>query len=473
MRVLPGKWVLKIKRNGDFKARWVVRGHRQRQGIDYTKVYAAVVKSMSIRVLLALTAIYDLEAQQLDVMNAFLNAHLQETIYVEIPHEFGKKGYVCLLLKTLYGLCQSPREWYKTIATLLLRMGFGACQADCSVFVHENGLIIIVYVDDIILFGKDKQLVAHAKQDLCNAYEMRDMGDLHSYLGIEIHRDRAKGVLTFNQASYTRKILETYGFGDGALHHTPMDSRVVYTPNTEQADEATIKDYQGMIGSLLYLAVQSRPDILFAVVKLSQFCVNPSDTHLAAVKRIFRYLRSFPDLGITYSRDAGDQLIGYTDANWAGGNVAEDGRRSTSAYIFTLAGGPISWSSKRQHTVATSSCEAEYIGQCNATKEAVWLRLFLQEIGYAADGPTTILADNKLAIALANNPVYHGRSRHIDIQYHYTREKVVDNTVQLLYLPTAEMVADGLTKALDKIKHKRFLDLLGLGLGAQKSALEQ
>jgi hypothetical protein len=141
-----------------------------------------------------------------------------------------------------------------------------------------------------------------------------------------------------------------------------MDSRVVYTPNTEQADEATIKDYQGMIGSLLYLAVQSRPGILFIVVKFSQFCVNPSDTHLAAVKRIFRYLRSFPDLGITYSRDAGDQLIGYTDANWAGGNVAEDGRRSTSAYIFTLAGGPISWSSKRQHTVATSSCEAEYIG---------------------------------------------------------------------------------------------------------------
>ena len=289
------------------------------------------------------------------------------------------------------------------------------------------------------------------------------MGDLDTYLGMEIHRDRANGILSLNQAAYTRKILETHGFGDGALYKTPMDSKTVYTVNAEgQADEATVKDYQGMVGSLLYLAVYSRPDILYAVVKLSQFSTNPSLIHLAAVKRIFRYLRSCPDLGITYSRDGGEQLVGYTDANWGGGNVAEDGRRSTSAYIFTLGGGPISWSSKRQHTVATSSCEAEYIGQCNAAKEAVWLRLLLREVGYPLEGPTTVFADNKSAIALASNPVYHGRSRHIDIQYHYTREKVNDDTIQLLYLPTLEMVADGLTKPLDQIKHNRFLGLLGL-----------
>ena len=169
---------------------------------------------------------------------------------------------------------------------------------------------------------------------------------------------------------------------------------------------------------------------------------------------------------ITYLRDREDQLIGYTDANWTDGNIAEDGRRSTSGYIFTLAGGPISWSSKRQHTVAASSCEAEYIAQCNATKEAVWLRLLLKEIGYPTTGPTTIFADNKSAIALANNPIYHGRSKHVDIQYHYTREKINDNTVQLLYLSTIEMMTDGLTKPLNQIKHKRFIDLLGLENGA-------
>src|SRR5271154_1425084 len=159
---------------------------------------------------------------------------------------------------------------------------------------------------------------------------------------MEIHRDRAKGVLTLTQSTYTHKMLDAYGFRNGALHKTPMDSRAVYTINTEgKADEATVKDYRAMIGSLLYLAVYSRPDILYAVVKLSQFCTNPSPGHLAAVKRIFRYLRSSPDLGITYSRDGGDELVGYTDANWAGGNIAEDGRRSTSAYIFTLGGGPI------------------------------------------------------------------------------------------------------------------------------------
>ena len=149
---------------------------------------------------------------------------------------------------------------------------------------------------------------------------------------------------------------------------------------------------------------------------------------------------------IPYSRDEKDQLKGYTDANWAGGNTAENSRRSTFGYIFTLAGGAISWSSKRQHTVATSSCEAEYIGQYNAAKEAVWLRLLLKELGYPAIGLTTIFADNQSAIALANNPGYHGRSKHIDIQYHYTREKVADNTIQLLYLPTIEMIADGLSQ---------------------------
>jgi hypothetical protein len=343
-------------------------------------------------------------------------------------------------------------------------LGFRVAQADCSVFIHkDNNVVIIVYVDDILLFGKDKQLVTSVKQQLCDTYEMRDLGDLDTYLGMEIHRDRAKGVLTLCQTTYTRKMLDAYGFGDGALHKTPMDSKAVYTVNAdEQADEDVVKEYQAMIGSLLYLAVYTRPDILYSVIKLSQFCTNPTSDHLAAVKRIFRYLRSYPDMRITYSRDGGEQLTGYTDANWAGGNIAQDGRRSTSAYIFTLAGGPISWSSKRQHTVATSSCEAEYIGQCNATKEAVWLRLLLRELAYPMIGPTTIFADNKSAIALAKNPVYHGRSRHIDIQYHYTREKVNDNTIQLVYLPTIEMVADGLTKPLDQIKHKRFVDLLNL-----------
>jgi hypothetical protein len=167
-------------------------------------------------------------------------------------------------------------------------------------------------------------------------------------------------------------------------------------------------------------------------------------------------------LGLLLAGMTVQSMKAQNHANRAGSNVAEDGRRSTSAYIFTLGGGPISWSSKRQHTVATSSCEAEYIGQCNATKEAVWLRLLLRETGYPVEGPTVIFADNKSAIALANTPAYHGRSRHIDIQYHYTREKVNNNTVQLLYLPTTEMVADGLTKPLGQIKHKRFINPLGL-----------
>jgi hypothetical protein len=463
MRVLPGKWVLKIKSDGRFKARWVVGGHRQREGIDYTDVYASVVKSMSIRVLLALTAIHDLEAHQLDVLNAFLNADLKETIYMELPHGYEEDGYVALLLKTLYGLRQSPREWYQSVYNLLVKIGFRACESDRSVFVNNAGVVIIVYVDDIILFGKDKQTVASAKTQLTNTYRMKDFGDLTTYLGMEIHRDRATGIVELHQEAYTAKLLTEFGYSDMKEEPTPMDTRVIWLPNQEPSDQAVTANYQKMIGGLLFLTTHTRIDLAVAISKLAQFCANPGQDHVSAVKRVFRYLNKAMKLGIRWQKSGNNRILGYTDANWAGGTqVDNDGRRSRSGYVFTLADGAVSWSSRRQHTIATSSCEAEYIGQCNAGKEAMWLRTIMNELGYPQIGPTVIYADNQSAIALASNPVYHARSRHIDIQYHYVRMLVARAYIDFIYVPTAEMTADGLTKPLDKVKFARFVAQLGL-----------
>jgi hypothetical protein len=193
---------------------------------------------------------------------------------------------------------------------------------------------------------------------------------------------------------------------------------------------------------------------------LAQFASNPSPEHYTAVNQIFYYLRSTVNYSIEYKD--GD-LHGFTDANWAGGSApAINLRRSTSTYVFFLGNGPISWSSKRQRTVTTSSYEAEYIDQCNAFKEAVWLRLFLSEVGYPQAGPTIIDVDNKSAIAIASNPEYHARTKHIDIQYHYVREKTSDGTIAFNYVPTAKMAADRLIKALERVKFEYWVSLVSL-----------
>jgi transposase InsO family protein len=469
MRILPGKWVLKIKQDGRYKARWVVGGHRQKEGIDYNEVYAAVVKCMSVRVLAALIAIGGLYTAQLDVLNAFLNSTLKELVYMELPTGYERRGYVCRLLRTLYGLRQSPREWYNTIRDLMVKIGFRRTHADHSVFVNHTGVIVIVYVDDMIIAGKDEQGVIYVRKQLSNSFAMTDMGEMSIYLGMEITRT-PQGTVTLTQREYTQRVLKEFGFGDGEKQITPMDAKQVLVATTGIPNPERVNWYQRAMGSLLYLATMTRPDIAYTVNKLAQFTLSPTEQHVSAVKRLFRYVRSTSDLGITYSRIGGG-LTGFTDANWAGGNVAQDGRRSTSGYIYMLAGGPVSWSAKRQHTVATSSCEAEYIGQCNAAKEAVWLRLLLSEMGHPQDGATPIHADNQSAIALASNPEYHARSKHIDIQYHYVREKVDDQTVTFVYTPTAEMIADGLTKPLEKVKHARFLQLLNLDVVSSSDCL--
>jgi hypothetical protein len=210
----------------------------------------------------------------------------------------------------------------------------------------------------------------------------------------------------------------------------------------------------------MYCMLGTRPDIAYAVGALSQFSSNPGKAHWQAVKRVMRYLQGTKEMCLTYS--AAIKLIGYTDADWGGDH---DDRRSTSGYIFLLGDGVISWSSKKQRTVALSSTEAEYMAATQATKEAVWLRNLLFELGYPQhDHPTTIFADNQSCIALAKNPTFHARTKHIDIQHHYVRERLEDGNIELVYCNTNDMVADILTKALSKDKVTSFSQSMGLKL---------
>lgn len=466
-RVLRGKWVFKIKRAADgsvqkYKARWVVRGFEQVEGSDYAETFAAVVKPMSYKALFAIAAAMDYEIEQMDVKTAFLYGSVDEQVYVEQPTGYEEDSdSVCLLDKALYGLKQSPRIWYETLTAFLRTLGFEALDADLSVFARD-GMIIAIYVDDLLIAGPSKTDIIEVKRALSGRFQMSDLGPCTHYLGIFVRRDRASRSLYLSQRAYIEKFLKDLGVWDAKTAVTPLDSgRLPEAPEGYQAADALKTKYQRAVGLLMYAMLGTRPDIAYAVSVVSRFSANPTTDHWLAVQRILRYLRGTLDLELAFSGDLGP-LVGYSDADWAG-DVGT--RRSTSGYVFGIGTGPISWSSKRQSAVSLSTCEAEYIGQTQATKEAVWLRNLLAQLAdmEERDIPTTIIyGDNQGAIALAKNPKFHGRSKHIDIQHHYVREKVEDGTVGLKYIETSKQIADGLTKPLSKVPFLQFRRALGL-----------
>ncbi|KAG6988694.1 Retrovirus-related Pol polyprotein from transposon TNT [Fusarium oxysporum f. sp. conglutinans] len=292
---------------------------------------------------------------------------------------------------------------------------------------------------------------------------MTDLGPCQYYLGMSVRRDRRNKAIFLSQRAYVEKVLREFDMWESKPVTTPLStSKFQPVPDEYKASETTKLWYAKAIGSLMYAMLGTRPDIAFAVSLCSRYLGNPTNEHVQAVKRIMRYLRGTIDLELVFSGPL-RPLVGYTDSDWAGDH---DTRRSTAGYVFNVGTGAISWSSKRQPTVALSSCEAEYMGQTQCTKEAIWLRGLLRELlaQYKhGDLQTTILyGDNQGAIAMAKNPQFHARTKHIDLQWHYVRERVSDGDVELQYVPTEQQIADGLTKPLPKDRFIVFRNALGL-----------
>jgi hypothetical protein len=472
-QALSGKWVYNLKRGAEgeilrHKARFVVRGFEQQEGVDYNETFASVVKPMSYKMLLAIAAAEDLEIEQMDIKTAFLYGEIDEEIYVSQPEGFDDgTGRVCKLKKALYGLKQSPRIWYNTLAGFLKTLGFEPLTSDLSVF-RKGSVLIAVYVDDLLTIGPSKDELARLKQALSNRFHMSDLGPCHYYLGIKIDRDRANRTISLSQGAYITKILRQFGMWESAdgqpvsNRATPMDQTKLEPANSDYRclpDERT--KYQAMVGSLMYAMLCTRPDIAYAVSVVSRYSSNPTPSHFLAVKKIFRYLRGTWDFQLTYQGKLGE-LRGYSDADWAGDTET---RRSTGGFVFNMGSGAISWSSKRQPVVALSSCEAEYMGQTQAAKEAIWLNQLLQQLDESPEGPQAVViyCDNQGAMALAKNPEFHARTKHIDLQHHFVREKVAEGRIRLEYVNTHDQIADGLTKPLGKEKFIQFRKALGLG----------
>ena len=421
-----------------------------------------------MRTLLALATLEDWEIHQVDVKSAFLKGDLDEEIYMQQPEGFqtvGQEKKVCHLLKALYGLKQASRQWHRKLRSALLDMGFDQLTADTSVYVYrrQGGItILMVYVDDITVMGNDAAHIILVKQELAKRFDLTDLGELTYFLGIRVTRDRKNRTLELDQSKYIRDVLIRFQMIDVTPAFTPLaaGSQLLKSSRpVEDNDSSFITHYQSLVGSLMYAMLGTRPDLSFAVTKLSQFGSNPTDYHFKAAKHVLRYLSATQNYRLQFGSIDDNEITGYSDSDWA---ADQNDRRSTTGYAFLYAGGSISWASRKQTTVALSSTEAEYMAISDASRHAIWLRTLFSELGFKQTSPLLIHVDNKGSVDLALNPVHHKCTKHIDIKHHFIRQCLEDFSVELVQIPTNENFADVLTKNLPFAKHSLFSGKLGV-----------
>jgi hypothetical protein len=476
VNVVSSKWVLRIKKNAageieKYKARLVARGFTQIHGVDYTDTYAPVARLASFRLLLAIANRNGWPADSFDFDSAYLNSVLSddEVIYLEQPPDFSldnPRKYVFRLHKALYGLKQGARSWYESLKRALEDLGFKRTEADHGVFVKKWGdgrmVVVAIHVDDCLSTGTSQGLVNEFKRRVNGKYRLTDLGPCKWLLGIKVDRNLENGTIALSQHAYIDSIITRFNFDDLKPSSTPMDPSSPLTNSQSPkmlADIAKMKNvpYREAVGSLMYAAMGTRPDIAFATSTVAQFLENPGWPHWGAVKRIFRYLKGSRNVSLVYGGQK-DDLRGWSDADGA----SQEHRRAISGYVFMVDGGAVSWCSKKQELVTLSTAEAEYVAMTHAAKEALWLRTLFGEVFGNIVEATTIFGDNKSAIALATSGQYHSRTKHIDIRYHFIRYIIDAGSIKLVYCPTNEQTADALTKALPSLKIKHFGKEMGL-----------
>lgn len=454
-RVIGSRWLFRRKYDEEgnvlkYKARLVAKGYSQVAGIDFNETFSPVIRIKSIRILLALAVELNYEVHQMDINAAYLNGTLNEDIYMSQPEgtaEKGKEHLVCHLKRSLYGLRQSGREWNKCLDKCLKVFGLKQSIADpCVYYDCDKEVIVGVYVDDLLIIGK-RVKIQRLKEAIMKRFEAKDLGEAKHLLSMKIER-KPDGSLTLDQSSYAEEILKTFEMQNAKGASTPLDPGMKYRLPADPDAKNVKVPYRQAVGSLLYLACGTRPDLSYPSTYMSQFNEHHSDEHWRGIKHMLRYLNATKDQKLTF-RKTGQKLKIFSDADWGGDRVD---RKSFSGYVMIMAGAAISWCSKKQNCTALSSSEAEYIAMCQSAKEFLWVKNLLKELqmdNFIGE-PQCIYVDNQGAMCMAKNRETSERSKHIDLKYFFLRDLVADDILVFTYIPSKNNVADILTKSSTK-----------------------
>lgn len=476
-KVVRNKWVFKRKMdmNGSmttYKARLVAKGFSQIQGIDYDETFSPVAMFKSIRIMLAVAAFYDYEIWQLDVKTAFLNGKLDEDVYMVQPQGFEdskNSSKVCRLQRAIYGLKQASRSWNKRFDEEVKNLGFIQSKEEPCVYKKVSGshiMFLVLYVDDILLIGNEKSLMEQTKNSLKTIFSMKDMGDAQYVLGIKIYRDRSRRLIGLSQSVYIDKILERFHMERSKKGNVPMSMSVQLSKSqcaVTRKDIEYMKNvpYASAIGSIMYAMTSTRPDVAYALSMTSRYQASPGPNHWTAVKNILRYLKRTKCKLLVYGGQKELIVRGYTDASFM---TDMDDRRSQSEYVFILNGGAMSWRSWKQSTTADSTTAAEVMAAAEASKEGVWIKKFLEELGVvpSRESPLELFCDNSASISQIKEPKSHHKTKYMDRKYFVTRDFIEEGKISLLWVDTNSNTADPFTKPLSQAKSEIHFESMGL-----------
>ena len=465
--VIPHRWTFKIKRdvNGEiqrYKARLVAKGYAQLYGFDYKETFAPALRSSSLRLIFILSLLTpDYVIDQLDVKTAFLNAHVEEDLYMEVPEGMSVSSPrdMCVKLnRALYGIKQAPHLWHNVIDTFLKSLGFVSCEKEnCIYFMIVSSspllrIIVGLFVDDIISSypSSHRNSWLSLKQQIMKRYQVSDIGKASHVLGMRVIQSPSR--ISLDQRTYVKEKLAEFSLTECTTFPTPAASEQL-TVNDKHPFLSNITEYRQIVGSLMYASIITRPDITHAVNMLTRFMLTPQQQHLAAAKRVLRYLAATPSLGLLFTAPSPSaptsssaiSIVGYCDADWAGNKTD---RKSTTGCCLFVNGCLVSWQTKKQSTIALSSAESELMSLTDVVKEALYFHLLLTQMKYDVSLPIVIHVDNQSAIKIASNDIFRERTKHIDTKYHFIKHHINDGKIKLAWIESKQQIADILTKTL-------------------------
>ncbi|KAK5959780.1 uncharacterized protein PWA37_001157 [Arxiozyma heterogenica] len=459
-RALGSRWVFNIKDGNRFKARLVAQGHTQKAGIDYQETFAPVVRYDSVRIFLAISALLNLRVHQMDVDTAFLNSKMEEPVYVRQPPGFVDPvhpNHVWQLYGGMYGLKQAPLLWNTHIHKTLSRRGFTRHDGEYGIYfknVDNFKVLIALYVDDLLIAAPNKDIMNSVKAGLNEAYSMKDLGPVSKFLGMNVYQDNLNNI-TISMEDYITKAAQSCQIDLNKNVEFPLSNTANYF-DTESPAIANITEYQSIVGQLLFVSNVGRPDVAHSVQLLSRFLKDPREVHLKGAYRVMQYLYKTKKLGLSYNTRSNKYLEGFSDASHGNKN---DLKHATGGFIIKLAGGVVTWSSKKiTSAVCLSSTDAEYISASNTSRELIWIKNMLNHMKIDVN-EVKLWIDNEPAIHVAKNPVLHSKMKHVNLHYHFIRHQVESGIIEIGHINTTEQIADIMTKVLPRPAFIKVRDL--------------